>query len=1695
MRKIFTLLLLLAGLYTSAQQYNNEWIKFEQTYYKVKVVRAGVYRIPKAVLDAAGIGNADVRNYEIWRNGEKVPYYPTVSSGVLPANGYIEFYGEANDGKPDKPLYRNPAYQHSEKRSLQTDTAVYFVSVNNNQSGNRVTEVTNNVAGNVLPVEPYFMYSMDTLFMRSNLSPHQGFAGDLGTFVYSSSYDMGEVFSSRDIAPSSPFSASMGPLYVYSSGPNSALKFGAAGGANNARSLKVKVNGTEVKDTVMDYFNDLITTTEIPTSLIASGTANVEFVNLSGVSNDKMVASHCVITYPREFNFNNQANFRFTLPARSGGYFLQITNFNNGGAPPVLYDLTNNERFTGDLSVAGKIQFALPGTANDRQLVLVSEDASNITTVTEFIPRVFTNFLATANQGNYLIISNPVLYTGTSGNNPVIDYKNYRESAAGGGYKVLVADINELVDQFGFGIKMHPLSVRNFIRYARRYFAQPLKNVFLIGRGMNYAEYQRGLRQQNFFPLTEQLNLVPTFGNPASDNLLSAEDITRPFAGTPIGRLSVVSGKEIETYLEKVKEYELVQETAPNTLSGKEWMKNVVHITGSSESHLGIVLCNFMNSYRQIIEDTLFGGKVTTFCKESANPIEQVSSVRLAQMFAEGITFLTYFGHSSSSTLDFNIDNPEAYSNQGKYPVFFVNGCNAGNFFNYGAQRLSVNETLSEKFVLAKQRGTIAFVASTHFGVVNYLNFFLLNLYKSIGRTDYDKTLGETLNAAMTNMYLDDSVDFYVRMHAEEITLNGDPAIRLNTQKKPDYVVEESSIRINPAFISLAEKTFELKVKVVNLGKAVADSITLEIKQQYPNGTTGILFRQKIRGIRYADSVTLEVPIIATRDKGQSKILVSIDADQNVDEIAENNNSTFKDIFIYEDEARPIYPYNYAITNNANQRLYASTANPLSVVKTYVMELDTTVAFNSSLKVRKTVTTSGGVLEFDHGLTFIDSTVYYWRVSPNAPTEADLRWNGVSFMYVNGTVDGFNQSTYDQHKESDLNRIFLDSASKQWKYGTRTNNFFIRNGVFPSAANQASDFTVSINGSNNMESVCDVSGLVFYVIDPVTLRPWFNAAVGQPGQYGSFAVCGHTREHQFQFNYTPADTATRRKVVEFMDLIPSGHYVVVNNIFHQEDWRNTYAPQLMADTSFLGSNNSIYHRLLEQGFTMIDSMHRNRSFIFLYQKDRQGFFVPKFTLSLGIGDRIRMYTDVLTPDTVGVITSPRFGPAKQWNQVIWQGSHLEDPSNDNPVVKVIGIDTTNVETVLYTLDRNTHSMDISSVDAKKYPYIQLVMRNIDSVQLTPYQLKYWRILYDPVPEGALAANLYLTVKDTVEVGEPLKFGIAFKNVSNKPFDSLRVKANVIDKNNITHTVPLSKYKPLAKGDTIRVEFEAPTKSYTENSTLFVEVNPDNDQPEQHHFNNFLFKNFYVRPDNTSPLLDVTFDGVHILNMDIVSAKPHIQIKLKDEAKYMLLTDSTITSVEIRNKAGVSRTYNFDGDTLRFTPATSGSDNTATIDFYPAFLNAQPDEDGDEYELIVKGRDASGNIAGTIAYRVQFKVISKPMISNLLNYPNPFSTSTAFVFTITGFELPQNLRIQILTVTGKIVREITMGELGNLRIGRNITEFKWDGTDQYGQKLANGVYLYRVITSMNGMPMEKYRAKGDDTDKYFNNGYGKMYLMR
>ena len=260
-----------------------------------------------------------------------------------------------------------------------------------------------------------------------------------------------------------------------------------------------------------------------------------------------------------------------------------------------------------------------------------------------------------------------------------------------------------------------------------------------------------------------------------------------------------------------------------------------------------------------------------------------------------------------------------------------------------------------------------------------------------------------------------------------------------------------------------------------------------------------------------------------------------------------------------------------------------------------------------------------------------------------------------------------------------------------------------------------------------------------------------------------------------------------------------------------------------------------------------------------------------------------------------------------------------------------------------------------------------------------------------------------------------------------------------------------------------------------------------DQKEQHRFNNLWQTQVLVLEDNTNPILDVTFDGRHILDGDLVSASPIIRASLDDENQFLLMNEPTDTSsfkMFLSGPNGLQSPVYFSQDNVLWIPANQN--NKAAIEYMPNLTN-----DG-TYQLLVQARDKSGNSSGDIDYRISFEVIQESSITDVLNYPNPFTTSTRFVFTVTGNEPPDEIYIQIMSISGRIVREIRTDEFGLIRVGRNISEYAWDGNDQFGDRLANGVYLYRVVAKKNG---EELKTRDSGASPYFTKGIGKMYLMR
>jgi hypothetical protein len=1675
----FTVMLLLSS--SLLAQYNNEWIDYKKSYFKFKVGETGLYRIPYAILQANGMANTPAEHFQLWCNGKEVALFTSKGSGSLGNTDFIEFFGLMNDGKVDAILYKKPEFQLSDKWSLQTDTAAYFLTVNASTANARVVISQNNTASNSLPVEPFFMHRLERNF-RDQINP--GYAAIVGVYVYSSSYDNGEGWSSRNVQPGSPLVEQYNNLAFAPEGPDASLTITAFGNALNTRKLQVLINGTRLVDSAMDYFSAMNTTVRVPKTFLGRAVDTIRINNASTVGSDRITLGKYEMVYPRKFDFGGDGLFEFSLPGSSVGNYLEITNFRNNAVPPVLYELTEGRRYVADMTVPGKFRFALPA-GGTRNFVMMDASAAAVKVVDAMTRRNFIDYASSSRQGNYLMIAHSSL--GRSSNGDAIqNYKNYRASNEGGKYQVGVYDIDELVDQFAFGIKKHPLSVKNFIAFARAYFAVMPQHVLLIGKGITYDQY----RYNESRPITERMNLVPTFGNPGSDNILaSADNDASP--EIPIGRLSVTTGDEINAYLEKVKQHDKSLLPINQTVKDKAWMKNFAHVIGGGDPYLQNVINGYMKSASRYVEYTSYGAKVYTFEKITSAGVDLVNSGLLGNLFTEGLGVLTYFGHSSANSMEFNLDDPSIFDNSGKYPLFIANGCNAGNFFIYDTLRAATGKkSITENYVLVPGKGSIGFIASTHFGIVNYLNLFTSVLYRRMAQEDYASSIGLLLTNVLREVIArGGNDDYYNVLTVEQMLLGGDPAVSLYPHPLPDYVVEDPLIKISPSTLSVTNANFDLKVKFQNIGRATADSVLVHIKRELADGTMVDLYKQKRGGVYFADSISISVPINPYTDKGQNKIHVVLDPDDKINEITNSNNSISKIFTIAEDEVRPVYPIQFGIVNTPSVKLTATTNQFLSAPAQFLLEVDTTEFFNSPMKIVQTQISLGGIIEFTPTLQLRDSLVFYWRVAKKPDTGVVNKWSSSSFVYLSKSGTGWSQSHYFQYLRNVYFGLDL-TLDRKFQFGFESKSITVKSSIFPIGIN-----SVSMGTAIAVQSGCTetFNSLQFVVIDQKTGKLFKNQKRLNSGMWGSyFAPCTGTFLNQFWFSYN--SSVTRNLAMLAIDSVPNGSILIIQNWASTSSGDNSqFVNKWKDDEKIFGLGVSLYHKLKNIGFSNLDAFTSNLPLIFIAQKNDLGEWKminqqigQEKTSTLVSEESLQVYKNRSSSNTNLI------GPAKSWSSVHWTGSPLENNSADEINYKVYGLQQNFSDILLYSSSSKSKDTSIAFINAKTYPFLRIEQENKDTANHTPWQQRYLEVKYDPVPEGALTMASVVPMKDTLEVGAPMKFKMAFKNISPFAFDSVRLYMTSTDPANNTKIIFDGKKKPIVSGDTILIDQTIDTKNLVGDNSVYINFNPNNAQPEQYLFNNYLNKNIYVRPDTYAPNLDVTFDGIHILNKDIVSPKPNILIKLKDDSRYLALNDTALFKVQLRYPDGQLRNVRVDNDTLQFSPSNNvpGGDKNAATLVYKPFLK----EDG-EYELVVTGRDVSSNSSGAIEYRVAFEVFNKSMITNLLNYPNPFTTSTAFVFTLTGTELPSQFRIQILTVTGKIVREITNQELGPIKIGHNITEYKWDGKDQFGQPLANGVYLYRVIADINGKKIDKLKSTSFNTEKYFQSGYGKMYLMR
>ena len=1662
MMKRILYIISMIGLFTiaKAQPYGNEWINYSRTYYKFKLGKTSLYRIPYSVLSTLGIPAAQLKgtDFKLIRNGREVPLFVTTNA-QFSTNDFIEFYGERNDGKPDSALYKNPNEQPNLFQSLFSDTATFFLTVDPFSINDRVIQQNNDLSFTP-PVERYCYYSM-----FQNLLPFGYFRGfPVSPFLpqlYNSDFDIGEGFIYAGLTAQFDFNGFMPRFLLKDPAIDAYFTISLVQPAGN-HIIKTTLNAFDTTESSVGprikIFNYAINSQNLN-----EGNATVSIKDLGSANTDFI--AYGIMQYPRLFNFENQSKFAFAFRKKDDLYF-EIKNFNAASTTPILYDLKNKQRYTGFTDTV--LKFHMTETALDKdKLYLSSQAAADIPSVNNFTPVNFTRFLDDDKQGNFLIISNKKLKNSINGTDYIDKYKDYRSSTEGGGYLAKTYFIDELNDQFGYGISQHPLAIRNFINYAIDKFATAKKPqlAFIIGKGFEYT-YNYG--NQSII----DRSFVQTYGEPASDVLLTARSGALNYPQIGIGRLAVTNGDEIKIYLDKVKEYETILNDTFNSAElpfNKLWMKNVLHLGGGNNNYEQQLFRSYLDGYKSTIEAPRYGAIVGSLFKNSTDPIQIAQNIFLDSLINTGVSLITFFGHSATTTTDFNLE-PDRMDNKGKYHLMLSNGCFVGSIF--------VDfKSLSERFVLTPNKAAIGYIAPVTYAVASNLNSYSSEFYNRFSNLMYNDKIGSILKETAKQVILGGGD--VNPMIGEQMIYHGDPGLRINSHYRPDYYIDQGSIAFEPQNINASADSFLIKVSVKNLGAAVNDQYIVNIDRIFPNGQIQVT-KVTVPSARNIDVVQLWIKSDRINGPGLNTFKIKVDYANTIAEYSELNNEVTVTKLILADDIIPIYPYEFCMVNDPNFELVFSTANAFASAKSYVFQIDTTEFFNSPLLTQVKVTAPGATIHWKPPIQLIQNKVYYWRGTLDTAAGNPSNWKYSSFLYNTSLSTGWNQSHYFQYKKNSFSTLNLKN-DRMFYYPNTTRSLQVVNGGY-----YDDNIVAYWDGYKIARNAWARKGFIFFVYDGNTGQNWQTYQIGNTcrGPYNDI-TCNRYPTNVVEFITKDINNGKqeRKYAIDFINSIPCNAYVLGYSFF------NAGYSEWLGDSQ--NGDEDLFQALENLGVSRIRQQVENAPFVFFLRKCD-----PSYTpIQIQRPTQAYIIDTSFTFDgtwTKGTMESPIIGPAKEWKNFNMEWHPTENPSYDGGYVKLYGYDTIGLRTLLRS---NLYRGVITplSIDAKRYPFLQMQWITKDDSLGTPPQMDFWRLYYDKAPEAVVNPTIHFAkTRDTIVSGENFNMSVAVENVTPINMDSLLVRFIIKDaSNNIT--ILYKRFAPLPGKQFININFDYNFAGFNffGLNYITVEVNPDDDQPEQFHFNNFAEFTLYVDKDKINPLFDVTFDGRHITDGEYVSANPEILFRLKDENKYLALNDTTEFLIYMYYPSNPTEPVQIaiNQPDVTYLPATNlnnGKTNEARLIYKPTL------PDGN-YEIRAQGIDRSKNDAGKYDYRIKFKVDSKPSITNILNYPNPFSTSTQFVFTLTGANIPEQLIIQIFSATGKVVKEITREELGNLHVGTNITDYKWDGTDNFGDRLANGVYFYRVMTrNLGGVTTE---IKQTSIDKYFKHGYGKLYIIR
>ena len=1171
----------------------------------------------------------------------------------------------------------------------------------------------------------------------------------------------------------------------------------------------------------------------------------------------------------------------------------------------------------------------------------------------------------------------------------------YRESAGGGSYEVDLVVLEDLVHRYRNGTR-DAMALRAWLADRQARETTPIA-VVLWGDALyrNPADVP-----PSWF--------VPTFGHKASDALLLDLDADG-IEDVPVGRIPVRTNEAGSAFVSKITAYEQVPPAA--------WQKQALFVSGGQTS----------TERRLLREDTqAFGAQFAaaqlalqpTYIHKSDGPwVDGEVLATLRTRLADGVSWLTYFGHSALDQWEIITDPPPAFGNEGRYPIVLSLGCYTGDFA--GGDASTALESLAESLVLTPSAGAIVHIGASNLGTIRGSSLLGSAVQRAVGEAP-DQPVAMILQSVKQALHAANPLSASVARHNHQYGLVGDPLTRLQFAASPFPVLRERDIEISPRVVTEADGALSLTIPMENHGLRPTGDTRLEAIVQWSNPDAARDLRDTLRvtlpPTAYADTARVPV-VIPTGTTGTQHFDLTVYMDTLTAGARIQVPIYSASIEVIRPRPHEVHPREDSLRLRAVLPFRVDPSSAPPDIEVSLRGAQGEVVYNDRLAWPR-----GDWLDvmLPPPLTFgldegsLDLTLQR-DASSSAPTTIPVHVTSSDTPGL-GTGDAATIRVLPEHMVTD-GRMFWDQGAWRWN---------------------REDVSVTATAERRQ-----TVHLGEFIVNGTSIE---RLGLG----FGLLAIDGTSgalRLHDSYVTYASSfadQDAERQRLLADVARIESGDHVFVRTR-HLAN-RDPSAP----------IDPSIVTALGDLGFEAIDTLTYQDVWVGYVQTGSKLADERVSTASDG-DDGLQATWTVPIWETRGEGRGFAAVPHGRWRSATARG----DTSASGIDLSVYAADARPSPRVPVQVDTPL-TLTGDGVDGGLYADrvqidlgLEVAVAGADAPGLTAVDLAV-----DLPVERHLSPHL-------THPEDPLQSSWAVQ-----PGDTLEATLFVATTTDVERPIPIQLSVWNADQDTIWLQrdtllvrgwAEQPitfTPLYAPGVyTLSVALEDTRDFTDANHRSEAQVT---VSSAGAGPTVDITLDGVTLEpwteplynlgdpRIPYVATEAQLTVSFTDQNANLgsILAHRQATGTPLIQRDGADVPYAIEADASDGGRVTV----TATLDL---------PEEAATHQLDVFLRDAAGKPIDPFPWRTYVRVQTETEITAVYPYPNPMASQTQFMFSLRAARADrvERVDIQLYTIAGKPIRRLSLPRDAPLAVGWN--RVWWDGLDEDGNPVASGSYIYVV----------------------------------